>query len=504
MKKCMVLLVAVACFVTLSGVVQVLAAEKVVVMYEEKNEYNDVELRKAIEYIASESGVEFVPEMVRSDWENNLNLALAGGAEIDMIQTKKTTRQSDLIQRGAIQPLNDALDKYGENIRKRIPEELWKVVTDENGTIWGIPQENVWKKAFEAIAIRKDWREQLGMGPITTIEELEEYLMKVKEADPAGNGQTIPLAVRKPIVDMIPRPFSWIFTEQPGLGHDGTNNYMDENGNITPLYLHPGFKEMWGTFAGWYANDLIYKENFSMDSKKFNDLVINNRVACAVGWYSDIIKAWEKLLPTVPEAEYEYLGLKTVNGNEYKLGGYVPARPQLAVVSYSKKVDAAVKLVDWMLEKPENILAFKMGRAGVDYELELKDDDLYYITDLKADVKRKDKLNFAMSIYVLDEIQGRHPEPDWRQQGYYDGWAFLGQFEYVTNPDWYISYDWTGTPVEVTLADGDTFMEEALAKLLTGKTPMDKWDDIIKQYRKMHADGYIEEATKQYNAKKQD
>ena len=102
----------------------------------------------------------------------------------------------------------------------------------------------------------------------------------------------------------------------------------------------------------------------------------------------------------------------------------------------------------------------------------------------------------------MNELQGRQPEPNWRWQHYYDGWDFLGQFEYVTNPDWYIAYDWTGTPVEVTEADGATFMEEALAKLLTGQTPMDQWDKIIKQYRRMHADGYIEEATKQYNAKK--
>lgn len=503
MKKCIVSLLAVVCLVAFSGVAQVMAAEKLTVMYEMKNEYSAVELEKALDYIAGETGLELSLEMVGSDWENNLNLALAGGLDIDLIQTKKMTRQTDLIQRGAIQPINEALDKYGENIRKLIPEDLWKIVTDSDGNIWGIPQENVWKKAFEAIAIRKDWREELGMDPITTIEELEEYLMKVKELDPAGDGQTIPLAARKPIVQMMPRPFVWIFTEQPGRGHDGTNNYLDEDGNITPLFLHPGFKEMWGTFARWYANDLIYKENFSMDAKKFNDLVINNRVACAVGWYSDIIKAWEKLGKVMPEAEYEYLGLKTVNGNEYKLGGYVPSRPQLAVVSYSKKVDEAIQLVDWMLTSYQNILSMKMGQEGVAYTMEIIDGE-YYITDLQADKERKDKLNYAISIYVQDGIQGKRKEPDWRWQAYYDGWDFLGTFEYVTNPDWYISYDWTGTPVEVSLADGDTFMEEALAKLLTGQESMDNWDKIIKQYRGMHADGYIEEATKQYNAKKVD
>lgn len=479
------------------------AAEKVVVMYEEVRDHSDAEMRKAIDYIAEQSGIEIVPIIVRSDWQNQLNLALAGGQELDLIQAKGMDRLNDLMQRGAIQPLNDALGKYGENIRKRIPEELWKVVTDADGNIWGIPQENVFNITFEAIMVRKDWREQLGMGPITTMEELEEFLIKVKEADPAGNGQTIPLAAARPIVDMLPRTFAWVFTEQPGRGHDGTSNYLDENGNITPIVLHPGYKDMWATFARWYANDLIYKENQAMDSKRFNDLVINNRVACTVGWYSHTIVPWETLVKAVPEAEYEYVGPMTVNGNPYKLGGYVPARPQLAVVSYSKKVNEVIQLVDWVLTKPENLLALKVGLPDVDYKLELKD-GVYYLTDLKADVDVKERLNYAMSFYVMNELQGVQPEPNWRWQHYYDGWAALAQFEYVTNPDWYISYDWTGTPVEVSLADGETFMAENLAKIFTGQTSIDEWDNIIKQYRSMHGDGFIEEATRQYNAKKVD
>jgi putative aldouronate transport system substrate-binding protein len=472
-------------------------------MYEEKRDHSDAEMRKAIEYIAEQSGIEVVPQIVRSDWANKLNLALAAGEELDLIQTKGMDRLNDLRHRGALQPLTKAIEKYGQNIKAALPEEAWKVVTDEHGEIWSIPQENVSKISFEAIVIRKDWREQLGMGPITTLEEFEEYLRKVKEADPAGGGQTIPLLSSKSPEAMLPIPFVWIWTEQPGIGHNGTGNYLDENGNVTPIVLHPGYKDMLATFAKWYKDGLLYKENFNMDKKKFNDLLISNRVAAAVAWYSDIIRPWESLQKNVPEAEYEYLGLKTVNGNPYKLGGYVPARPQLGVASYSKKVDEAVKLVDWMLTSPENLLAFKVGIAGVDFKMEQKD-GRYYMTDLKADVPVKDRLNYAMSFYVHDGMQGRQPEPNWLWSHYYSGWDFLGQFEYVTNPDWYIAYDWTGTPVEVSLADGATFMEEAMAKVISGQTPIDKWDDILKQYRKMHADGYIEEATKQYNAKKLD
>lgn len=247
----------------------------------------------------------------------------------------------------------------------------------------------------------------------------------------------------------------------------------------------------------------MYKENFNMDKKKFNDLLISNRVAAAVAWYSDIIRPWESLQKTVPEAEYEYLAFKTVNGNPYKLGGYVPARPQLGVVSYSKKAEEAVKLVDWMLTSTENLLAFKVGRLGEDFELSEKD-GMILMTDLKADVEVKDRLNYAMSFYVHDQLQGRQPEPNWRWAHYYSGWDFFNELGYVTNPDWYIAYDWAGTPVEVSLADAATFMEEAQAKIISGQTPIEKWDGTLKQYMKMHGKNFIKEATKQYNAKKLD
>ena len=44
-------------------------------------------------------------------------------------------------------------------------------VTDNNGDIWAIPQRQ-W--GFGCLqTVRKDWREQLGMEPISSIEDLE-------------------------------------------------------------------------------------------------------------------------------------------------------------------------------------------------------------------------------------------------------------------------------------------------------------------------------------------
>lgn len=44
---------------------------------------------------------------------------------------------------------------------------------------------------------RNDWLELTGMEMPTTMAELNEYLYKIKELDPYGNGETIPLILEK-------------------------------------------------------------------------------------------------------------------------------------------------------------------------------------------------------------------------------------------------------------------------------------------------------------------
>ena len=108
---------------------------------------------------------------------------LASNEDIDVISFMVGVElYPELIDRNALQKINEPLEKYGQNILKDFSKDAWRSVTDKKGDIYGIPCQD--PVVGTLIAVRKDWREKLGMGPITSLEEFEKYLVARKRRGP--------------------------------------------------------------------------------------------------------------------------------------------------------------------------------------------------------------------------------------------------------------------------------------------------------------------------------
>ena len=66
-------------------------------------------------------------------------------------------------------------------------------------------------------------------------------------------------------------------------------------------------------------------------------------------------------------------------------------------------------------------------------------------------------------------------------------------------PDWFVNYQWKGTPIETSKTDAETLRDENIVKIVLGEEPVDEWDNVIAKYRSIYGDKYIELATQQYN-----
>lgn len=93
---------------------------------------------------------------------------------------------------GMIQPITSiySAEKY-PGIEKEFGFALDQM-TDADGELWGLPRS--FAVSPYPYLYRSDWAEAAGITekPVT-MEDLNTLLYAIKEADPAGNGQTIPL-----------------------------------------------------------------------------------------------------------------------------------------------------------------------------------------------------------------------------------------------------------------------------------------------------------------------
>ncbi len=455
--------------------------------------------QKVKDLIEKDSGIKF--EMIHAKDDEELakkaNLVLASQEDVDAFEVS-TQRASmwDMVDRGALMALNKPLEQYGSILKKHFSEDVcWAAVKDKDGKIWAIPrrQGNMGNMVF----IRKDWREKLGFKtPPSTLADLEAYLKAVKTGDPDGNGKvdSFPMVARNYNED-FERVLPYIITGVP-CGYDA--NYIDEQGRVVPHVMHPKYKDYLAKMAQWHKEGILHPEQYTLKRNQVEDLVIANRVGASIGWYSNIVRPWETLMKKVPEAYYEYPQIKLENGKPYQVPRQPPGTAFMGIVSYSKNVEWAIKLFQWSVTSPTNYLITREGLPGPHWE---------WADQAKAEIKQyKDpQKRIYRKAYALTEDSHSFPtrvvniDPGFVRNKYDEIQMLMQNIGYVWSPDWFVAYKWKGTPVENSMADAQTLIEEAVVNIIIGKRPVSDWDAVIAQYRKMHGDKYIELATRMYN-----
>ena len=111
------------------------------------------------------------------DYWNKLALDIAGGAEYDLAWAHSSTL-SDLVAKKVYQPITEALNTVGTDLKAKTPEHVLKGGTI-NGEIYAIPRVIPTTGFSNTYDVRKDLMDKYGMTDITTVEELEAYFQAV-------------------------------------------------------------------------------------------------------------------------------------------------------------------------------------------------------------------------------------------------------------------------------------------------------------------------------------
>ena len=415
------------------------------------------------------------------------NLVLASGDYPDAFHTARIPT-SDLLKygkEGVFIPLNDLIDKYAPNLKKLFEQYPYikKGITMPDGNIYGFP--TLYSPDFDSVLahktwIRQDWLNELGLSMPDTTEQFYQMLKAMKEKIKNDGGPVIPFGAAK-MTDVL-----WYFRGSWGLGTAGElHPYVDLDPQTNePRFMptDPRYKEMLEYLHKLYSEGLIDPNIFTMNSGEF---VAQGKK----GQYGVVVT----ILPQVSFDIQEYEILKPMKG-PYGDQLHTMVRSPLnqigsfVITSKNKYPEATVRWIDYFYGD-EGIKLFFMGIEGVTYKKEA--DGTYVYTD---------ELNEKKTSYFLTWPGGGYPSMV--KQEYFKGAESLPiSIESVKKiKPYFIKEAWplfTYTDEENQImrsvqTDIETYVNEMLAKFVTGKTPFTEWDNYVQTLKNMGLDKYMQ------------
>lgn len=322
--------------------------------------------------------VVFVPW---ADLAQKTQVTLSSGEEIDLIFDAPWLHLTQQIAAGSYAPLDDLLKQYGPNIIKNRPQQMWEA-NKFDGKIMAIPNGNSFLQG-RVYYVRKDLREQLGMAPIQTYDDLIKFAYAVKEKMPN-------------ITPLLPAGQD----VKQGLSEGAFRHYGSDNKeNIAPspalpesliLYtknndgkIYNLFDQMEPMVWSWIRNarklyqdkiispDVLAIKDETEPAKQGKAAVI---VHNDFGVSNDIQQALKKVNPN---AEFEAVtfmnrekGALLTNSLQYNF---------IAVPVVSKHKELAIQFLDWANRK-ENYDLLAYGIKGKNWE-PVGDDEYKFIDD---------------------------------------------------------------------------------------------------------------------------
>ena len=288
--------------------------------------------------------------------DQKLNVELASGSSYDIV--KLTANQYyQLVGRGALLPLDDLLEEYGQDLKATISERSWKA-SSYDGKIYAVPMRKEYTKDIgNFIIYRQDILDELGLETPTTIEAFYDMLVKVKAAHPEM------ITLTGPQSEVGTGSNSWILPPTICSAFGIYNEWQDFDGELVPMIKSPRMKDML-TFMNKLYNEGLMDADWAVNTGTLVQEKFTSGNAFAAVTERNIAML---MIPTIqaniPEAKIGYiLPLKGENG-EYGNGTNDQILYYSCIPTTSKNAADAIKFMNEKA-KWDNFLFLTLGTEG--------------------------------------------------------------------------------------------------------------------------------------------
>jgi putative aldouronate transport system substrate-binding protein len=302
-----------------------------------------------VSYLKEKTGYDVKYDMLPAEnFDEKLNLMVANKETIDFMKLNAGEFYK-LASSGALEPLDDLINKYGANIKKAIKDTSWNSVK-VNGKIYAIPETGSGVTVGEELVVRQDWLDELGLKMPTTPDELYTVLKTIKEKK-----NVIPLTLSKDsLLGDLAGAFG-VYTE-----------WKNVNGTLMHEAELPEFKEYLAFMNKLYTEGLMDSEMPINTSAKSIEKLTSGKAAMfkQPWWTANSMQA--ALLKNNPNAKLAVIPFLKDKSGKVGVGATAGTSWFIAVPKYSKYKEDAIKAIDAKLE-PETFKGLAIGIENTHY-----------------------------------------------------------------------------------------------------------------------------------------
>ncbi|MEK4977297.1 extracellular solute-binding protein [Bacillus sp. FSL K6-6540] len=425
-------------------------------LFDPKTEY-------VAKYIQERTGFNVEYELLPAEnADEKLNLLVTGKNNYDIVKLN-AMQFYNLASAGALEPIDELLESHGNYIKQSIKQESFGSATID-GKIFGIPETGAGVSIGEALVVRQDWMDELGLATPTNTDELYNVLKTIKEKK-----NVIPLTVSNKapaIYGNIAATFG-VFTD-----------WKEVDGKLVHRAELPEMKEYLTFMNKLYKEGLLDTETPINTAQKSIEKFSGGKAAMyELPWWSAGTTI-EALTKNSPEAKTSIIPYLKGKDGKAAIGVKTNTTWYVAILKSSKNKEAAMDFLNAKME-PETFKGIALGKEGVHHEV--KDEKYYPILPIF-----NDELNNA-SNFLTGVDEEKYPIY-WQARVRKDPVLQAHFEEYQKNAEGIMVVDpmSTAPPIDAVSKNQlklSTMLDDNVLQFISGAKPIDAYDQFLAQWR---------------------
>lgn len=423
-----------------------------------------------------------------------IGIMFASGDIPDVLHTQQGMLPLDptmagSVEAGVFMPLNDLLEKYGQNLLKEIPQEAWDEVTVD-GNIYAIPQ-YLSNNSRRGVVVRTDLMEKYGIETPETVDEFIDMLRVFKE-----NGHDAPFGARS----------GFAYSQAIFGAYDvmfGNNMYEKVGDEIVPKFTD--VENMTKALEAWKTmlDEGLVAPDFPSHGSSERGKNIDAGDTVVFEYNVNSLLSFEEKQQTNIDPERKWDVIPSPVGPDGKGGNMLyGATLRLNYVNADiseEKAEAIIKFFDWMVTE-EGKTWFSFGIEGEDYEKDADGNIIFKEAETEEEARQAGFRNSWLQLVgdlAIDEVKTAQLPNGQKvfdamelvsKEGR-EGISFVKPLEaYSINPDITPGFD-----------TAPKLIEDAMIQMIYGKMPISDYPKVIEDWKAKGGAEVIKEATDYWN-----
>jgi putative aldouronate transport system substrate-binding protein len=417
-----------------------------------------------------------------TEYEQQLNVKIAGGSAPDMFAVSKTQLQN-YAEQNLLLNLDDYLDRMPNVKSKLTADDLNKGRVD--GVLYAIP-----KRAYLPMStywIRKDWLDKVGLQAPKTVEEFKAVAGAFTEGDPDGNGKKDTYGITgsgfgSPDAVNAPSTFDPVFA---AFGVATPGQFQLKDGDVAYSTALPEMKEALSFIHGLVSSGYVDPEFMTNKGLKHQEKAFMGQAGIVFLNWGEMVKDnyVEQYKAINPNAEWMQLPALTGPGGTFQgsfdigsTGGRYVMPASLA--KEPEKLDKVLEYLDYVTGDEGSKLVM-YGIEGEHYNLE---GGKVVATDRVSETSYA----FNHQLTGRDELNYLKTKFD-KQQSYI---SFAAEEPRITTYNEFVPI-----PEGVSINDKNRYETEEITKFIYGQRSFDEFPSFVdKLMNDFEVTTYLEEA----------